>query len=174
MLFRSFTPKLNRGNSISSNIHVKPTIPKKVKKKTVSNKDPSEETIAIFGAYGVTGQYFLKFAMEAGYKIHALLLPGIKLEDFEGNPYVRFTTGTYDDIQKVRSVVRKASYVVCLLNDCGPSQDPESLPPPKGNTDDGDDDGNNLNLNFMHNLVPILEESNSCRVLLYQVSAFCL
>jgi len=167
----------------------------KMKKKTVSQKEPSEEIIAIFGAYGVTGHHFVKFAIEAGYQIRVLMLPGMeKMNDddlFSSNTCYSVTviTGSFEEEDKIRQVVEKATYVVCLLNDCG-EYDPhqqENLRPPVGNIDnhnynnnpDNNDDYSSsspcsLNLNFMHNLVPILEESDSCRVLLYQASSVAL
>jgi hypothetical protein len=135
-----------------------------VKKRSVSKRDPSEETIAIFGAYGVTGHYFLKRAIEAGYNIQAMILPGMEMEDVACSKNLRLITGSLDEVNKIREVVENATYVVCLLNDC----DHETFNPPIGNSGDGIDDFNNLN--FMHNLVPILEGSGACRVLLYEVS----
>ena len=97
------------------------------------------------------------------------------------NYNLQLITGSFDEDEKIRRVVKDATYVVCLLNDCG-DNDPhqqENLRPPTGNIDnnnndtaDNDDNSSSysLNLNFMHNLVPILEESDTCRVLLYQVS----
>jgi len=181
---------------------------KPIVKRGISNKDPSDEIIAIFGAYGVTGHHFLKFAMEAGYKVKALVLPGMDMDDVAGSGNLRLVTGSFEEMEKVRMVVHNATYVVCLLNDCDPSLhllsssvagfgNQENFPPPIGNigynttnNDDGDDDDDNndgtnkkkkkkddnyhpfsLNLNFMHNLVPILEQSKTCRVLLYQASS---
>ncbi len=137
----------------------------KVKKRSVSKKDPSEEIIAVFGAYGVTGQYFLQRAMEAGYNVKAMILPGMDLEDVSSCQSLRLYTGTLDEVDKVQEVVKDASYVVCLLSDC----DDENFNPPIGNEEeDGSYDFNKLN--FAHNLVPMLENSSKCRVLLYQVS----
>jgi len=169
----------------------------KMKKKTVSQKEPSEEIIAIFGAYGVTGHHFVKFAIEAGYQIRVLMLPGMeKMNDddlFSSNTCYSVTliTGSFEEEDKIRQVVEQATYVVCLLNDCGEYYDPhqqENLRPPVGNIDNHNYNNNNpdnnddysssspfsLNLNFMHNLVPILEESDTCRVLLYQASSVAL
>ncbi len=151
-------------SQVSSASTSKP-VPIHVKKRSVSKKAPSEETIAIFGAYGVTGQYFLQRAMEAGYNIQAMILPGMEMEDVACSKSLRLITGTLNEVEKVREVVENATYVVCLLNDC----EDENFSPPIGNAED---DGNYQfnNLNFMHNLVPILEHSKTCRVLLYEVS----
>jgi hypothetical protein len=134
-----------------------------VNKRSVSKKDPSEETIAIFGAYGVTGQYFLQRAIEAGYNIQAMIMPGMEMEDVACSKSLRLITGSLNEVDKISEVVENATYVVCLLNDC----DHENFNPPIGNSGDGINDFNNLN--FMHNLVPILEDSDTCRVLLYEV-----
>ena len=92
-------------------------VPVKAKKRSVSKKDPSEETIAIFGAYGVTGQYFLQRAMEAGYNIQAMILPGMEMEDVACSKSLRLITGSLNEEEKIREVVENATYVVCLLND---------------------------------------------------------
>jgi len=139
-----------------------------VNKRSVSKKDPPEEMIALFGAYGVTGQYFLQRAIEAGYNIQAMILPGMEMEDVACSQNVRLITGSLEEVGKIREVVENATYVVCLLNDC----DHQNFQPPIGNTDDGHYDLNNLN--FMHNLVPILEESDTCRVMLYEASSLSL
>jgi len=139
-----------------------------VKKRSVSKSDPSEETIAIFGAYGVTGHYFLQRAIEAGYNIQAMILPGMEMEDVACSKSLRLITGSLNEVDKISEVVKNATYVVCLLNDC----DHENFNPPIGNSGDGMDDFNNLN--FMHNLVPILEGSGACRVLLYEASSLSL
>lgn len=68
----------NRHSSSSSSSASDRAIPT-VPKKSVSDKDPSEETITVFGDYGVTGHYILQLAMEAGYKVRALVLPGITM-----------------------------------------------------------------------------------------------
>jgi uncharacterized protein YbjT (DUF2867 family) len=67
-----------------------------------------ENVIAIFGAYGVTGHYFLQLALEAGYHVRALMLPGIVLEDMQGNDNLSLITGTLDDESKIRRVVKNA------------------------------------------------------------------
>ena len=137
----------------------------KVKKRSVSKKDPSEETIAVFGAYGTTGQYFLQRAMDAGYNIQAMILPGMEMEDVACSKSLKLITGYFNEAETIREVVKNATYVVCLLNDC----EHEHFDPPIGNEEDNAAYEFN-NLNFMHNLIPILEDSQKCRVLLYEVS----
>lgn len=158
---------------------------KKAAAAAAMDKDPSEETIAIFGAYGVTGHHFLQLAMEAGYKIRALLLPGLELDDVVANDSVKLITGSFDEEDKVRRVVKNASYVVCLLNDCERSlhnqtQD-ENLCPTNGNSNNSHIStvpssapsfSSSSNLGFFQKLIPILEESKTCRVLLYQVRSY--
>jgi len=145
-------------------------VPINVTKRSVSKKAPSEEIIAIFGAYGITGQYFLQQSIEAGYNVKALILPGMDMGDIASYRSLRLITGSLGEEDKIREVVRDATYVVCLVNDC----DHENVNPPVGIAADDTHmahfDFNNLN--FMHNLVPILEDSKTCRVLLYEVSPF--
>lgn len=117
----------------------------------------SDKVIALFGAYGVTGHYFLKLALEAGYHVRVLLLPGIDLEDIEGNENLTIVTGTFDDDQKIRRVVRKAAFVVCMLNDCEKS----AVQNHNGTQCS--------NLKFIQQLLPILQDIQLCQVLLYQV-----
>jgi hypothetical protein len=122
-------------------------------------KNP-ENVIAIFGAYGVTGHYFLQLALEAGYHVRALMLPGIVLEDMQGNDNLSLITGTLDDESKIRRVVKNASFVVCMLTDCDNTlQDPPSAAshPPATTFD------------FIKHLCPILEDVGLCQVFLYQV-----
>lgn len=114
-----------------------------------SSESSNENTIAIFGAYGVTGQYFLKFALEAGYSVRALTFPGLELDDMVGNDKLTLVEGTFDEEQKLERVVRKAAYVVCMINDC--------------------ESHSNDNFSFIQKLVPIMERCRACRVLLYQV-----
>ena len=86
------------------------------------------------------------------------------MQDASSIRSLKLITGTFNEIEKIREVVKNATYVVCLLNDC----DHGNFNPPVGNDEDGSYKFNNLN--FMHNLVPILEDSDKCRVLLYEVS----
>ena len=126
-------------------------------------KDP-DNVIAVFGAYGVTGHYFLQQALEAGYQVRVLMLPGIALEDMQGNDNLTLITGTLDDENKIRRVVKNSSFVVCMLTDCENTlQAPPSAPsPPQAPTFD-----------FIKRLCPILEDVGLCRVFLYQVCLVC-
>jgi nucleoside-diphosphate-sugar epimerase len=114
--------------------------------------------IALFGAYGVTGHYFLKFALEAGYSVRALILPGVVLEDMEGNDKLTLVTGTFEEEHKIQRVVKKAAYVVCMINDCESTLQDDSEP--------------SNNFSFIQRLVPIMEQCRACPILLYQVSSY--
>jgi hypothetical protein len=124
------------------------------KRSSQTREIDSDNVIALFGAYGVTGHYFLKLALEAGYHVRALVLPGIVLDDMQGNDNLTLVTGTFDDEGKIHRVVRKASYVVCMLNDCDSTL--QNASPPS-------------NFGFIQKLVPIIDECSACKVLLYQV-----
>mmetsp|Transcript_2196 Transcript_2196/g.4699 ORF Transcript_2196/g.4699 Transcript_2196/m.4699 type:complete len:438 (+) Transcript_2196:55-1368(+) len=158
-----------RLSKTKTNVDIKTTV--KTTKKSASNKDPSEETIAIFGVNGVTGHHFLQRAMEAGYKIQLLNSSGMDMNNVTGNENLKIVTGSLDEIEKIREVVDNASYVVCLLNDCG---NQEIVKPPLGNMEDETESSSYFNLNFVHNLVPILEKSETCRVMLYEASSMAL
>jgi hypothetical protein len=115
-----------------------------------------DKTIALFGVNGVTGHYFLQLAVEAGYHVRAMIIPGFELEDMKENPNLTLIHGTMDDVRKIHRVIRKAAYVVCMLTDC---------PQPFEST------RNTLsNYEFIQNLVPLMAECPACKVLLYQVS----
>jgi hypothetical protein len=119
-----------------------------------------ERTIALFGVNGVTGNHFLQLAVEAGYQVRALILPGFELEDMRENPNLTLIHGTLDDEAKIERVIRKAAYVVCMLNDCPQSIEisNENNPPAPSN------------YHFIQKLVPLMSKCSACKVLLYQVS----
>lgn len=129
-------------------------------KTEVSNAEACEKTIALFGVSGVTGNYFLQLAVEAGYHVRALILPGFELEDMKGNPSLTLVQGTMDDQAKIHRVIRKAAYVVCMLNDCPQMIDttPATIVP------------THSNYQFIQLLVPLMSRCATCKVLLYQVS----
>lgn len=116
----------------------------------------SENVIALFGAYGTTGQYFLQLALEAGYRVRALLLPGVELEIPESKN-LTIVTGTFDEEQKIERVLKRASYIVCMLNDCTKIMEEK------------EGESSTSNYRFIQRLVSILERVRSKRVLLYQV-----
>jgi hypothetical protein len=125
--------------------------------------------------------------MEAGYKVRALVLPGMELNDVDvGNNNVRVITGSFDEEDKIRRVCKNASYVLCLLNDCDKtlqqskqqqdvttcSTNLENIMPITtiNGTVTNASSTAYPNLQFMQTLLPILEDLDTCRVLLYQVS----
>ncbi|KAL3918087.1 MAG: hypothetical protein SGARI_007558, partial [Bacillariaceae sp.] len=149
--------------------------------------------------------YFLQLAMEAGYNIRALMLPGMQMDEFADIDSIRLITGSFDEPSVIQRVCKNADYVVCLLNDCDKtlqektqqentdtcSVDLENMPPVLYDTSNSkrnskgssaESNGENpkkkktssntpQNLQFMKILVPILDELDTCRVLLYQASA---
>lgn len=127
--------------------------------KASSTRSSCEKTIALFGANGVTGHHFLQLAVEAGYQVRALILPGFELEDMHGNPNLTLIHGTMDDEAKIHRVIRKAAYVVCMLNDC-----PQALEPTPAAANPPS------NYDFIQKLVPLMSECSACKVLMYQVS----
>jgi hypothetical protein len=104
--------------------------------------------------------------MDAGYNIQAMILPGMEMEDVACSKSLKLITGYFNEAETIREVAKNATYVVCLLNDC----EHENFDPPIGNEEDNAAYDFN-NLNFMHNLIPILEDSQKCRVLLYEASS---
>jgi hypothetical protein len=116
----------------------------------------SDNVLALFGAHGTTGQYVLQLALEAGYHVRVLVLPGVQL-DMPESKNLTIVTGTFDEEHKIQRVIKKASYIVCMLNDCNKLMDE------KEETVSGS------SLGFIQRLVSVLEESRSNRVLLYQV-----
>lgn len=116
----------------------------------------SDNVIALFGAYGTTGQYFLQLALEAGYRVRVLVLPGVQL-DMPPSKHLTIVTGTFDEEDKIQRVIKKACYIVCMVNDCSKIME------------DKEDSVNCSALGFIQRLVGILGESRSNRVLLYQV-----
>jgi hypothetical protein len=126
----------------------------------ITNVEACEKTIALFGVSGVTGHYFLQLAVEAGYHVRALILPGFELEDMKENPSLTLVHGTMDDQAKIHRVIRKAAYVVCMLNDCPLTLD--TIPPTLVAT--------HSNYDFVQKLIPLMSRCANCKVLLYQVS----
>lgn len=77
--------------------------------------DNDVETIALFGVDSPTGHHFLRLALDAGYRVRALVAPGDKRAgEFED---LHAVAGTYDDSAKVQEVVYSSTYVVCLLGE---------------------------------------------------------
>ena len=64
--------------------------------------------------------------------------------------------GNFDEEDKIYRVVRKAAYVVCMLNDCD-----STLQDVLGSQQS--------NFAFIQRLVPIMQQCQKCRLLMYQV-----
>lgn len=77
-----------------------------------------QETIALFGAYGPTGHHFMRLALDAGYKVRALVTPGVKLDQSFDDLYT--VMGTLEDAAKIQEVVYGSTYVVCMLGETLP------------------------------------------------------
>ena len=125
---------------------------------STNKREQTKNVIALFGAYGVTGHYFLQLALEAGYYVRALILPGIVLEDMQGNDKLTLVTGTMDEEPKIRRVLKGSAYVVCMLTDC----DTTLQRPPQSPT--------TTTLNFVKLLYQMLKDSRKSRIILYQVN----
>lgn len=120
----------------------------------------SDNVISLFGAYGTTGQHFLQVALEAGYRVRVLLLPGIEL-DIPESKNLTVVTGSFDEEAKIERVLKRASYVVCMLNDC-----PQIM-------EEKDGESSTSNYRFIQRLISLLERVRSKRVLLLQVCTNC-
>jgi hypothetical protein len=123
-----------------------------------SSSEVSDNVIALYGAYGVTGQYFLQLALEAGYQVRVLLPPGVDLE-MPASSLLKVYIGSMDEESKVKRTLGNAKFVVCMLNDCSYI------------LQEGDKCIQNSNtLHFVQSLVRVIENSSKKnRVLLYQV-----
>lgn len=118
----------------------------------------SDNVIALFGAYGTTGQYFLQVALEAGYRVRVLLLPGVEL-GIPASKNLTIVTGTFDEEKKIERVLKRASYIVCMLNDCTKI------------IEEKEEESSTSNYRFVQRMISILERVKSKRVLLYQVGS---
>lgn len=90
--------------------------------------DPQEEdseTIALFGADGPTGHHFLRLALDAGYRIRALVPPGKQLAgEFED---LLTVVGTLEDAAQIQQVVYSSTYVVCMLGETTAVKTPDGF-----------------------------------------------
>ena len=118
------------------------------------------ETIALFGATGVTGKYFLKLALEAGFKVQAMVRSKDKLEeDIQENPSLTITEGDFANTESITATVKGANYVVCMAG------------APQGQA--REDYPTKLMLNFVTSLTKIIQDAApSVKVFLYQAGAF--
>lgn len=118
------------------------------------------ETIALFGSTGVTGKYFLKLALEGGFKVQAMVRSKDKIEeDLQKNPSLAITEGDFANTEAITGTVKGANYVVCMAG------------APAGKAKQ--DYPANLMLNFVTSLTKIIiDTAPSVKVLLYQAGAF--
>lgn len=112
------------------------------------------ETIALFGATGMTGKKLVPLALQQGYKVKALVRTPSKVKTNDEN--LTLIEGDFSNTDAVTETVGGADYVVCCA---GGAFKPKEYP-------------KDLMLNFITTLVPILEAEPSVKVLLYQAGAF--
>ena len=112
------------------------------------------ETIALFGATGSTGKHVLKYALEKGYKVKALVRTPSKVETKHEN--LTIIEGSLEDSDKVKETVKGSDYVISVA---GGPRDPKKYPA-------------SMMTEFVKNLWPILDEEASVKAFLYQSGAF--
>jgi nucleoside-diphosphate-sugar epimerase len=113
------------------------------------------ETIALFGASGMTGKQLVPLALEQGYKIKALVRTPSKVQTKHEN--LTIIQGDFSNTEAIQETVAGADYVICCAGGAFK---------PKEYTKD-------LMLNFVSTLLPILEsDSSSVKVFVYQAGAF--
>jgi hypothetical protein len=120
----------------------------------------NDEIIALFGIHGATGSHFVKLALDAGYRVQALVPPTSLSKVTIQHDDLTLVEGTLDDgnAKSLARVVNGATYVVCLLGkDVLPSK--PNYPP-------------HYLLQFCKTLYPIMKESSSTKLFLYQVRSY--
>jgi hypothetical protein len=129
---------------------------------STSNSDvPSiiqnDEIIALFGIHGATGSHFVKLALDAGYRVQALVPPTSSSKVTLQHSSLTLIEGTLDgkNAKALAQVVNHATYVVCLLG--------KDVLPPKPHYPP------HYLLEFCKTLYPIMKESSSTKLFLYQV-----
>jgi hypothetical protein len=113
------------------------------------------ETIALFGATGGTGKYLLPAALEAGYKVQALVRTPSKVETKHEN--LTLIEGDFSNDAAITETVKGAHYVISCAG--GPLGKPKDYP-------------EGMMLNFITLLWPKLEAESQLKVFLYQSGAF--
>ena len=73
------------------------------------------ETIALFGVDGRTGHHFLRLALDAGYRVRALVPPSTKLEGDFDDLYT--VIGTLNEDDKLQEVLYSSTYVVSMVGE---------------------------------------------------------
>lgn len=141
----------------------------------------SSKTIALFGAESKTGSHFLQLALDAGYQVRALTLEETPSEQTN----VRWVpTETYLNPKAIKTTVKGADFVVCMLNDIVldlAAQEENQQPHRRVSVASSKGSNNNNNKNagsftkakpvtsFLKLLYPILKKEPAVRVILYQV-----
>ena len=119
------------------------------------------ETIALFGATGATGGYFLKLALEKGFHVKAMVRTPSKLNPDLQQQYPEALTviqGDFSNKDSITTTVQGTHYVVSMAG--GPHGKPKEYPP-------------SLMFDFVTLLCGVLKETNpSIKVLLYQAGVF--
>lgn len=114
-------------------------------------------TIALFGATRAnkTARSFVRMALDAGYHVRVLVQSTREFETYENGEtgQLRVVAGAMTNEDKIRRVLHKANYVVCM-NDTAPSELNSSI---------------NVST-FVDLLYPLMKEEPSIRVFLFQVS----
>mmetsp|Transcript_33562 Transcript_33562/g.66332 ORF Transcript_33562/g.66332 Transcript_33562/m.66332 type:complete len:226 (-) Transcript_33562:216-893(-) len=115
------------------------------------------ETIALFGATGGTGSEILAAALAKDYKVRVMVRSPSKIpEEIKGNANLTVVEGDFSKLEAVKETVQGADYVISAIN--GPMGKPKKFPVGELVT-------------FVKELVGILKETPSVKVLLHQSGA---
>jgi hypothetical protein len=124
------------------------------------SQSEASNTIALFGATGKTGNQFLRLALDAGYRVRALIKGGnagnCSIKGFIDQPGLTLVTGDLTDEYKIKCTVRGSDCVVCMLGDTLPTK--KNYPVGRMTA-------------FLNKLYPIMKKEASISVFLYQVSS---
>jgi nucleoside-diphosphate-sugar epimerase len=111
------------------------------------------ESIALFGASGMTGRQLLPLALEQGYRVKALVRTPSKVQTQHEN--LTIVQGDFSNTKAVQETVAGADYVICCA---GGAVKLKEYP-------------KDMMLNFVSTLVPMLEAESSVKVFVYQAGA---
>jgi len=159
--------------------------PASVSSSVQSSSQQQPTTIALFGGNGKTGRPFLRLALDAGYRVRALLPPSTAAAassssgaDHDGDsalvadhPSLRVIYGDLDDEDQIRRVLRKSNFVVCMLNDtvASPSHNTGSGHHAPHHNHNEDYQPNVLTSFVKDRLYPLMKRTPSIQVFLFQV-----
>ncbi|CAB9505292.1 NmrA-like family [Seminavis robusta] len=136
------------------------------------------ETIGLFGGTGSTGNYFLRLALEAGFKVQACVRNPDKIDKEIQDKYkdkdkdqLVIVQGTFTEKQDIAKTIQGATYVVCMAG--APMGKPKEYP-------------KDIMLTFFTTLTQVIQENNTSstsstssstsstppKVVLYQAGAF--